>query len=178
MKTAFFVCVVSIGLAGTAMAAACPPVSGIAREWVEHAGERPPVNIVDSHYGFQPVIASPLLLPVHAVSYWVGVSHRASGGASPGEEPGCLVLGSAAFYDNGPEDRPRVDFVGVVKAGEERGLRERLVELRWFDPGTGKRHRWFNVKLARRLGWLSDGRGIEDETHRPIPLAAAINSLL
>lgn len=159
MKTAFLICTFSVGITGTARSAACPPVSGIAREWVEHNGERPPVNIVDGHYGFPPAAAIPMLLPVHMVSYWVGVSRRAPGGASPGEEPGCLVLGSAAFYDNGPEDRPRVDFVGVVQAGEERGLREHLVELRWFDPATGKRHRWFNVKLARRLGWLMDGRG-------------------
>lgn len=178
MKTAFFLCVFSIGIVKTAMSAACPPISGIAREWVEHAGERPPWNIMESHYGFSHATVAPLLLPVHAVSYWVGASHRVPGGASPGEEPGCLVLGSAAFYYNGPEDAPVADFVGVVKAGEERGLSERLVELRWFDPATGIRHRWFNVRLARRLGWLSDGRGVEDESHRPIPLASAINALL
>lgn len=178
MKNIYLVVIVFSSLLGTANGAVCPQVSRISRVWAEFDGSKPPAEILKKHFELSPASAAPLLLPVYAVSYWVGLSHRAPGGASPGEEPGCQVLGSAAFYYNGPEDAPLEDFVSVVRAGQESVLLERLVEFRWFDTATGKRRRWFNVKLARRLGWLTDGRGVEDEKHRPIPLPTAINVLL
>ena len=122
--------------------------------------------------------ASPLLVTSFSVSYWAGVSERTDQTPETlGADPACYVVGSAAYYYNGTEDSPELDMVETVRAGGEGKLGERLVELRWFDPADGLRHRWFNVRLARALGWLTDPLGRTDVRHRPIPLPLALNAL-
>lgn len=65
----------------------------------------------------------------------------------------------------------------LVGSGNEAGLRGRLVELCWLDSRDGRKHRWFDEGLARRLGWTVDGRGAPTDTPRPIPLPDAVNEL-
>ena len=149
-------------------AAACPEAPA-SKDWVEEAGA-PPRAVARRHIAAPGADAVPLLVPIQAASYWIGMSWRSG-------EPSCFLSGSVAYYFNGPEDEPQVDFVKAVRAGGEAGLAERLVELRWYDPADGRRHRWFNIPLAARLGLLTDPRGREDPSARPLPLAQAVNSL-
>lgn len=128
--------------------------------WVEQSGPRPQAAL-DAHLNSGLVSAAPLLLPVNGVSWWLGVSRR----------------DGAAFYVIGPEDAPGFDFVKTVEAGDEPRLGVRLIELRWRDPKDGRRRRWYDESLARRLGWTTDGRGRPSETPRPIPLPDADNEL-
>lgn len=156
---------------------ACPAPESLSRPWVEHSGPLPEAALA-AHLRAEPDGAAPALLPVNAVSWWVGASRRGRGDAEAIASPGCFVHGSAALYVNGPEDAPAVDFVSVVGSGGEASLRERLIELRWFDHGDGRKHRWYNVPLSRSLGWSTDGRGAPTDTPRPIPLPDAVNELL
>lgn len=71
-----------------------------------------------------------------------------------------------------------MDFVKVVGSGAEASLASSLIELRWYDARDGRKHRWFDVALAKRLHWAADGRGAPTETPRPIPYPDAINELL
>ncbi|MEK7857681.1 MAG: trypsin-like peptidase domain-containing protein [Elusimicrobiota bacterium] len=152
--------------------ASCPAQETLSRPWVEHAGPVPQAAL-DAHLGAKLDGAAPVLLPVNTVSWWIGASRRGRGDA-----PDCFVLGSAGLYVNGPEDAPAVDFVKVVGSGAEAGLRSSLIELRWYDEKDGRKHRWFDTALARRLGWDVDGRGAPTDMPRPIPLPAASNALL
>lgn len=148
----------------------CPGADSVSREWVDHAGDVPAARLA-GHLALPPAWAAPLMLPVHGVSFWVGVSLRGGGHGD------CFLDGSVAFYFNGPEDVPEVDFVQRVSRGAELELGAKMLELRWFDPSDGRKHRWFNAALARRLGWFTTGDGRNDESYRPIPLPAAGNSL-
>lgn len=164
----------------TALAASaeepCPALDTLVPEWREHAGPAPDA-IFAAHHARALGSAAPMLVGTHAGAFWIGVARRSDALARAEREPGCFVLGSAAFYAVGFEDDPQLDFVATVGRGDELGLADRLIELRWYDPAGGKRQRWFNAPLARRLGWLSDGRGTEDPGARPIPLAEALNAL-
>ncbi|MEK7746104.1 MAG: hypothetical protein AAB576_05510, partial [Elusimicrobiota bacterium] len=135
----------------------CPAMDSLREEWAEHDDAAPPAERVSAHLDDPLLHASPLLVTSFSVSYWAGVSERTDQTPETlGADPACYVVGSAAYYYNGTEDSPELDMVETVRAGGEGKLGERLVELRWFDPADGLRHRWFNVRLARALGWLQD----------------------
>lgn len=168
------VAAVSFALTAPAVAS-CPSAEALSLPWVEHAGPVPQA-VLDAHLRAGLDGASPTLLPVNGISWWVGASRRGRG--EVGAEPGCFVRGSAALYVNGPEDAPSVDFVKTVDAGAESGLRPSLIELRWYDARDGRKHRWFDAALAARLGWATDGRGAPSDSPRPIPLPDASNELL
>lgn len=156
------------------MAAACPAPEGLSRPWVEQEGALP-AAVLARHQAAPLDAAAPALLPVGAVSWWMGASRR---GRGEPEEPGCFTLGSAAVYVYGREDAPELDFVKAVTEGGEAALAPRLIELRWYDEASGRKQRWYNAALARSLGWTTDGRGAPAETSRPIPLPDAVNELL
>ena len=158
-------------------AGSCPAPDALAQPWVEHAGPLPKA-VLAAHLRAAPDAAVPILLPVNGVSWWIGASRRGRGTEDTLASPGCFVLGSAAFYANGTEEAPTVDFVRTVASGAEQGLRGQLVELRWYDAADGRKHRWFDLGLARRLGWDVDGRGAPTDARRPIPLPDALNELL
>lgn len=153
--------------------AACPAEGSLSASWIEHAGSFP-TEAFQEHLHADLDGSAAILLPVNTVSWWVGVSRRGRG--SDGA-PACLVLGSAAFYANGPENAPAEDLEKIIRAGGEARLWPVLVELRWFDPKDGRKHRWFNETLARTLGWSTDGRGMPTDSPRPIPLPDALNEL-
>lgn len=160
-----------------AAASPCPAEAGLSRPWVEHAGPLPRAEL-EAHLRAAIDGAGTMLLPVNGESWWIGSTRHGRGAADGIGSPGCFVLGSAAFYVNGLEDAPTVDFVKVVGSGGEAGLRPVLIELRWYDARDGRKHRWFDAALARRLGWDADGRGAPTDAPRPIPLPDAINELL
>ena len=159
-----------------ARSGACPTDDALARPWVEHTGPLPRAAF-EAHLGADSNGATTLLLPVNTVSWWVGASRRGRDDAAASASHGCFVLGSAALYANGPEDAPAVDILKAVESGNEASLGERLIELRWYDPKSGRKHRWFDEALAARLGWSTDGRGRPTETPRPIPMPDAVNEL-
>lgn len=154
--------------------ASCPLVERIGG-WIEEVGA-PPAAVIEARPGLPLGSAAPNLLPIQGIYYWVGLAHRSNPLPDGSDNPGCFAAGSAAFYAVGPEQDPEIDFVKSVEDNEQ-ALAARLVELRWFDPADGLRHRWFNVPLAKKLGWLTGPRGETDEGHRPIPLPAAANSI-
>ena len=47
-----------------------------------------------------------------------------------------------------------------------------------WNAKDGRKHRWFDVALAKRLGWDVDGRGAPTDSPRPIALPDSINELL
>ena len=157
--------------------ASCPTSETLSRPWVEHGGPAPQTAI-DAHLRASLDGSFPGLLTVNATSWWIGASRRGRGNADELEQPGCFVLGSAALYVNGPENAPTSDFVKVVNSGSEATLRGALIELRWYDAKDGRKHRWFDVALAKRLGWDVDGRGAPTDSPRPINLPDSINELL
>lgn len=157
--------------------AACPAEESLSRPWIEHAGPLPRAEF-ERHLRSMIDGAGIMLLPVNTASWWIGSTRHGRGDSDAIASPGCFVLGSAAFYANGPEDSPAVDFVKVVGSGGEADLRPALIELRWYDPRDGRKHRWFDAALARRLGWDLDGRGAPAGDLRTIPLPNAINELL
>lgn len=156
-------------------AAACPGLDGLKRPWIEEAGGIPTPR-TERHLAADLSALDINLLPVNGESWWVGGTRRGRGAEEPAE-PGCFALGTAAFYVYGLEDEPEVDFERTVRSGGERGLSARLIELRWLDEATGRKHRWFDARLATRLGWDRDGRGAPTENSRPIPLPQAPNEL-
>lgn len=169
--------IAAIAAAALALSTPCPTAESLSQTWIEHVGPLPQA-MLDSHLRSKNDGAGPMLLPVNTVSWWIGASRSGRAEAEGLDAPGCFVLGSAALYVNGPEDSPAVDFVKVVGAGAEKSLRSSLIELRWYDAKDGRKHRWFNVALAGRLGWDVDGRGAPTDAPRPIPLPDAINELL
>lgn len=153
--------------------AACPDEASQSAPWIEHAGPFP-TEALQRHLHADLDGTAALLLPVNTVSWWIGVSRRGRGND---DAAACRVLGSAAFYANGPENAPAENIDNVILAGGEARLWPVLVELRWLDPKDGRKHRWFNEALAKKLGWSTDGRGMPTETPRPIPLPEAPNEL-
>ena len=162
-------------IAAAALALSCPTSEMLSKPWIEHAGPVPRAAL-EAHLRAPIDGAQASLLPVNAESWWIGAARHGRGNAEGA--PGCMVRGSAAVYVNGREDSPAVDFIEVVGAGAEAGLRSSLVELRWYDEKDGRKHRWFDAALAKRLGWDRDGRGAPTATPRPIPLPDALNELL
>lgn len=150
--------------------ASCPSSDALTKPWVEHRGPAPRA-LVASHLAAAADAAAPMLVPFAGTAWWVGASRRGRGPESGIADPACFALGTAALYANGPEDAPAVDFVAAVAAGAEDRLGEALVELRWFDPADGRKHRWFDADRARALGWPSGNRS-------PLPLPEAVNELL
>ena len=134
----------------------CPSLASLSRPWIEHRGSIPAAIHV-AHLSSALNGATVSLVPMHGQSRWIGTSRRGRG--EEPAEPGCFVLGSAALYANGPEEAPTVDFVATVNSGSEASLGKILVELRWYDPKDGRKHRWINP------AW-------------PIPLPQTINELL
>lgn len=153
--------------------AACPDEGSLSAPWIEHAGSFP-TEAFQEHLRAGLDGAAALLLPVNTVSWWLGVSRRGRGNDGAAA---CLVLGSAAFYANGPENAPVEDVGKIIRTGGEARLWPVLMELRWFDPKDGRKHRWFNETLSKTLGWSTDGRGRPTETPRPVPLPDASNEL-
>ena len=146
----------------------CPSVNSLSKPWVEHVG---PVQekILAAHFKAEVDDARVMLLSIDTIYWWVGSVRRGRGEEESIQDPGCFVLGTAAFYVNGPERDPMVDFIKVIGEGNESALAAMLMELRWYDPKDGRKHRWYNTALADRLGWSVDGRGQPSGNTRPIP---------
>jgi hypothetical protein len=158
-----------------ALGAACPTYESLSQPWVEHNGSLPE-EILAAHLSAGLDHVGAFLLPIDLVSWWVGSARRGRGDVS--SLSGCFARGSAAFYFNGLENEPAVDIVKVVAGDKnEKSLRDRLIELRWYDAKDGRKHRWYNLALAKRVGWTVDGRGKPSAIARPIPLPQAINEL-
>lgn len=157
--------------------ASCPTTESLSKPWVEHAGAAPRA-LLNAHLVAALDGAFPGLLPVNTVSWWIGASRRGRGDSESAPSPGCLVRGSVALYILGHEKTADVDFVEIVNSGAEAGLNTSLVEFRWYDEKDGRKHRWFNIALATKLGWTTDGRGAPSDTRRPISLPDAANELL
>ena len=157
--------------------ASCPTTDALSQPWIENAGGAPRA-LIDAHLRTALDGAFPGLLPVNTVSWWIGASRRGRGNSESAPSPGCLVRGSVALYVLGHEKTADVDFVKIVNSGAEASLNTSLIEFRWYDEKDGRKHRWFNVALAAKLGWTTDGRGVPSDTRRPISLPGAINELL
>ena len=88
----------------------------------------------------------------------------------------CFLSGSVAYYTeikNREGWPPTVDFLNASETEQklfEDGVFG-LIELRWYDYTTNKKHRWFNKALANRLSW------VKDYLFSPISLPRVINSL-
>lgn len=167
------IALIAVLLAGPA-GAACPTTASLSAPWVEHSGDFPREAFDDHLYADLDATAT-VLLPVDTVSWWLGAARR---GRGPEADLNCRVLGSAAIYANGPENDPTEDVDKVVRSGGEARLWPSLIELRWYDPKDGRKHRWFNLSLSKKLGWSTDGRGAPTDRPRPIPLPDAVNELL
>lgn len=155
----------------------CPDLGRVDRTWVEHSAGPAPKDVLAAHLATPLMRASPMLLPVQQVHYWLGISVRNPYGKGPVPDLSCFLLGSAAYYYNGVEGVPELDMVRELSEGREPQLVKRLIELRWFDAKENRKHRWFNVALARQLGWFTYDDGTVDESLRPIPLPLPPNSL-
>ena len=169
-----FLPVASVSVGGAA--AECPDLDLVDRTWVEHAA-RP-----------RPMTCWRLIWPRRARA-----RHRCScrslrrttGSVSPCAIPmgsirpalSCYLLGSVAYTTTASKGTRNSTWSKEISEGREPQLRDRLVELRWFDPKENKKHRWFNVALARSLGWFTYANGTQDENLRPIPLPPVPNSL-
>ncbi|MBI3551720.1 MAG: hypothetical protein HY077_04320 [Elusimicrobia bacterium] len=149
---------------------ACPDTGRLTSGWIEERGMRPQ-GLWERHLSRAAGPAAPLLVDTPAGSFWLGLSYR-GGGES------CFLDGSVAYYVVGREEDPELNFVRSVAAGDEPSLSARLVELRWYDPTDGRRHRWLNAALAEKLGWLGDGRGGRaPEGFWPNPAYSPVNAL-
>ena len=94
----------------------CPTMQSLSkhRQWVEHAGPVPQA-VLDAHLSSEIDGAEAVLLPIDTVSWWVGASRRGRGEESALNNPGCFVLGSAAYYFYGLEYDPSVDFMQGIE---------------------------------------------------------------
>ena len=160
----------------------CPAPASLSQPWVEHVGPASEA-VLSAHLKAKLDGAEVMLLPINSSSWWIGSARRGRGDENTLNSPGCFVLGTAALYANGSEyerieDQRTEDFVKIVESGKEDSLRKWLIELRWYDVKDGRKHRWYNTKLAQRLGWDVDGRGQPTDMPRPIPLPSASNELL
>ena len=140
-------------------------------QWVSSSALSVPATRLADHLVRPLRRASPMLLSVHSVLYWVGIVYR-----DESSEPACHATGSVAYYYAGLEGDPEFDFVKTIEAGGEASLKARLLELRWYDAKDGLRHSWANAELADKIGWFTDERG-ERGGPWPISYAAPINGL-
>ncbi len=157
------------GAAPVSAVPGCPGIDDIKSEWVEHTDpDGIPVRIKE-HLNSRLVQFSPILLSIHRVPYYLGVSRRGDLLAQADLEPGCRVTGTVAYYVIGEEGNPEINFDLLMSdPGREETLAARLAELRWFDLKDGRRHRWYNLKLAASRGWLVDEYGRPTPDYRPI----------
>lgn len=157
----------------------CPSIAGIKPDWVEHTDPADIPARLKQHLASPLVQSGPVLLPIHRVPYYLGVSRRGGLLAQTDVEPGCQVTGTAAYYVIGEEGAPEIDFDRLIAAlGGEKALTARLAELRWFNLEDGRRHRWYNLELAARRGWLVDEFGRPTPDYRPIETYTnAVNEL-
>lgn len=116
------------------------------------------------HLAAPPTQAAPVFAELAGAGHWVGVSWRGGSEADFG-------AGSVAFYYNGTEAEPAVDFVKEVAEGREGALSARLLELRWRDADTGRLVRKVDHALLKRLGFT------EEDARKLLPLPQAANSL-
>lgn len=140
-------------------------------QWVSSSSLAVPAARLAGHLNRPLRRATPTLLMVYGVYYWVGAVYR-----DESSEPSCHATGSVAFYYFGLEDKPELDFVKTVESGGEASLKGRLLELRWYDDKDGLRHSWADAELADRIGWFTDERG-ERGGPWPISYAAPVNAL-
>lgn len=157
----------------------CPAIDDIKPGWVEHTGPAGIPARLKEHLASPPVRSGPILLPIHRVPFYLGVSRRGALLAQADAEPGCLVTGTVAYYVIGEEGAPEINFDLLMAApGGENALTARLAELRWFDLEDGRRHRWYNLELAAGRGWLVDEFGRPTPDYRPIETyTSAVNEL-
>ena len=100
--------------------------------------------------------------------------HRTNQRDFKGDKKWCFVSGSVAYYTEVKNKRgwpPTVDFLNASETEQqlfEDGVLG-LIELRWYNSETKKKHRWFNQTLANYLKWA--------ENYSPISLPRVINSL-
>ena len=167
---------VDVGGAGTMAAGACPPLGALDGSWTEEAPQPFPAQVMNVHLSQPRAYAAPMLVAAPFENFWVGVVHRSNRIEEMKKDPGCMVVGSVAYYVIGQEGNPEIDFMGVLEGGSEGSLNQRLIEVRWFDVRTLRRHRWYNERLANTLGWTSQGNG-ETIEGSPLPLGQAPNSL-
>ncbi|MBI5881807.1 MAG: hypothetical protein HZB91_01685 [Elusimicrobia bacterium] len=154
--------------AGGSQVPGCPAVAEIKPEWVEHTDPAAMAGRWEAHLRSAQAKAGPILVPVHRVQNFFGVSRRGDLLGQGGREPGCFVTGTVAYYVMGEEGNPEIDFGTIAAQGREGSLLSRLIELRWFDPADGRRHRWYNMGLARQRGFLVDELGRPTPEYRPI----------
>lgn len=140
-------------------------------QWVSSSSLAVPSARLSGHLNRPLRKATPTLLLVYGVYYWVGAVYR-----DPSPEPSCHATGSVAFYYFGLEGKPELDFVKTIESGGEASLKSRLLELRWYDDKDGLRHSWADGELADRIGWFTDERG-ERGGPWPISYAAPVNAL-
>ncbi|TBR16773.1 hypothetical protein EPO15_18515 [bacterium] len=118
---------------------------------------------VDRHLAAAPTQAAPLFVELAGVGHWVGVSWRGGSEADFG-------AASVAFYYNGTEDEPAVDFVKEVAEGREGALSGRLLELRRRDA-SGRLVRQVDFARLKKLGFT------EEEAGKLLPLPQTAGSL-
>ena len=140
-------------------------------QWVSSSSLAVPEARLAEHLARTVRRATPSMLTVYSVTSWIGIVYR-----DASSEPACHATGSVAFYYVGPEDKPELDFVKTIEAGNEASLKNRLLDLRWYDEKDGLRHSWTDFDLADRLGWWTDERG-ERGGPWPISYAAPVNAL-
>lgn len=156
-------------------AAACPAPQAPA--WVDERGRRPPAEVVERHFSGSVAAAAPVLVSVRTVYHWLGLSFRSAALARHPDEPNCQLWGTAAYYYVGLENAPQARFQEMVGAGAEEKMLPRLLDLRWYDPRDGKRHRWINLELAQRLGWLGGEDPAVEPGGWPLPYSDSVNTL-
>lgn len=160
------------------------------KEWVEHTEEwNKNMSIILAIHLRLPLapLKSPVsfsLLPV-SVDRGMGITkwneiiwsvYRSNQINFNGENNNCYVIGSVAYYvevSNKNGWPPEVKFLNSFKS-ERHWLQKGkigLIEFRWFDPVSKKRHRWFNHRLALYLQW------VKRNSYSPISLPRAINTL-
>lgn len=158
-----------VAAAPAAAVPGCPGIDDIKAEWVEHTDPAGIPVLLKEHLRSTLVRSSPILLLIHRVPYYLGVSRRGDLLAQADLEPGCQVTGTVAYYVIGEEGNPEINFDLLMSdPGLEGTLGGRLAEFRWFDLKDGRRHRWYNLKLAASRGWLADEFGRPTPDYRPI----------
>ena len=154
----------------------CPSPDGLGRPWIEQDTGAVPARLA-AHLSAALDRSEVTLIQLNEEMWWIGAARRGVEARPEGDGAGCSVLGTAALYVIGWGDDFEFDFDKAVDEGGEHALGARLIELRWYDETTGRKHRWFNSALAEKLQWGVDGR-VPFGDASPLPLPAAPNELL
>tara|TARA_Y100000310_G_scaffold343740_1_gene452789 strand:- start:69 stop:644 length:576 start_codon:yes stop_codon:yes gene_type:complete len=179
-------------LLNTVLVYSCPSFESLLenKKWVEHTTSvtREIKEVLTNHF-IMPISpekgsVSMLWTPVKVkrgkgIQEWreiVWAVHRTYQTNFNKEKKTCFVSGSVAYYvevKNKNGWPPTIDFLNT--SDEEKQLFEDgifgLIELRWYNSKTKKKHRWFSVALAKYLGW------VQEYQVSPILLPRVINSL-